>query len=304
MIDRDKHSQQLLERASQSFCDAAVPPGPSSELVASTADLLQSLETPPVRFRRKHASPVWSPFARYSGAAVAVTLMIMAAAWLVVIDRSAPVAFADFQERVSKVSSVQYVETRKANNGEPQQVSRIMILGRHLRRTEVQDADGNVEHVVILDAKNGKCVSLDPNQKRFVLLHSQITIDIESGTQTESKIEPDLTFDFYKHMREIPPEATRRLAERTIDGRKVIGFYSVQKRGSHTWTRTVWVDPQTKFPVRIEVSHRSTDRRAGPSDWVLTDFIFDQDLDRSKFSTDAPAGYTVETGEILGLEVP
>ena len=42
----------------------------------------------------------------------------------------------------------------------------------------------------------------------------------------------------------------------------------------------------------------------GPSDWVLTDFVFDEELDESLFSTEPPAGYTVETGKIIGIQRP
>ncbi|KKK69173.1 hypothetical protein LCGC14_2936700, partial [marine sediment metagenome] len=55
---------------------------------------------------------------------------------------------------------------------------------------------------------------------------------------------------------------------------------------------TVWVDPETKLPVEIELVHT----RQGQTIFLDEfEFEFDFELDPSAFSTDVPDGYEVET---------
>lgn len=61
-------------------------------------------------------------------------------------------------------------------------------------------------------------------------------------------------------------------------------------------TMSLWVDPQTKLPVRMEVEMIDPTPRIAHNKWVYTDFEWDPkvaDLEKL-FSTDPPAGYAVE----------
>ena len=182
------------------------------------------------------------------------------------------------------------------------------MLGRYLRRTEVLDANGQIQSVDIYNAKTGKKVRLIPKEKRFVSFGSQVTMDIDGGKETEAKIVPLPTADFYTAIREVPAEAMKRLPAKMLGDKQVVGFYWEQridkKKGEDTWKRTYWIDTKTKLPVRVEISHRSTDSRAGPSDWVQSDFVFGKELDESLFSTEPPEGYTAETQKIYGIRIP
>jgi outer membrane lipoprotein-sorting protein len=114
---------------------------------------------------------------------------------------------------------------------------------------------------------------------------------------SESKVAPAPEVDFYARMRDVPTESAEELPAREIEGTKVLGFRTVEKherpRGVDTWTRTYWVDAETKLPLQIETTVESTDPRHGQSRWIQSDIVFDEPLDESLFSTDPPEGYTV-----------
>ncbi len=313
----------FVEQALRTLRDAPPPEGPPADLLNATAARLRSLESPS-HAHPENRPPIVSPrfapsrLARYGGLMAACAAGIAFLTWIGLINHSATCAFADVQEQVRKVRSVKYVETRlkdkqpdaqgtvvESNAHHPR---RHLVLGRYLHRTEVLDADGQIESVNIFNAQTGKWLDLDPKAKRCQILANQVTLDSESGKRTETTIEASPKADIYTEIRKIPAEATTRLPAKTIGDKEVVGFVWEQKiektNGTDTWKRTYWVNPVTKLPVRVEISHRSTDERMGPSDWVLTDFVFDEDLDESLFSTEPPAGYTVETGTIIGIQRP
>jgi len=53
---------------------------------------------------------------------------------------------------------------------------------------------------------------------------------------------------------------------------------------------TVWVDPETKLPVEIELKHPTAKQTI-----FMDEFEFDFTLDESAFSTAVPEGYEVQT---------
>lgn len=216
--------------------------------------------------------------------------------WLMPAWPVANIAFADVKERVNETRSVMYVETRLFDGGTRKEISRITILGRYLQRTERDDG-----WTYIVDAKKGRVVALNEREKLFKALESQVTLSPKGRVVGEEKFKPALEVDFYDRMRKVPTEEAKRLPERRIDGKKVIGFFVEEKHGKDTWKRTFWVDPKTKLPVRIEISHRSTDSRIGASDWIVTDFVFDADVQPSLFSTEPPPGYRAETKKVYGI---
>jgi len=82
-------------------------------------------------------------------------------------------------------------------------------------------------------------------------------------------------------------ESTERLGTKKRDGKILHGFRHQPNKYSDF---TVWVDPETKLPVEIELVHT----QAGQTIF-LDDFEFDFELDASAFSTEIPDGYEVKT---------
>lgn len=241
------------------------------------------------------------------GIALAVSLAIVfGVVWSGVFDRHSRLAFADVQKKIETVRSVQFTETRKAESGRPAERSRVMISGRYRKRVEHFDEAGNLARISITDASSGKHVILDPAKKLFKVLTAQVSINMDSGERIEAGIKPTPEADFYSHFRDFKPDALHEPKRREINGQPALSFVQTKLQEyangeSSTFTRTVWVDKHTKKPVRIETSDRSTDKRLGPSDWVQEDFVFDEELDQSLFSTDPPEGYRVQTSKVFGI---
>lgn len=294
-------SPDVVEKGMACLRNASVPEGPSSQLMASTAARLSSLETS-ISLRAKRKELMFR-IVRYGSVAAAVTALLGTVVWILVVDRSASLVFAEVKNRVDRVQSVQYLETRETG-GKQDEPRRHTILGRYLTRTEVLRNDGTIECIDIQDAGNGMFVSIYPMRKEFVVIGSQVSIDMDGGNKTDEKLTSRPEVDFYRRMRDVPDEPNKRLPEKTLGSRKVVGFYFEERQGAATWKKTYWVDPKTKLPVRVEKSVSSRDPSVVPSHWVLSDFIFDQDLDASLFSTEPPEGYTVKTEKIMGIRMP
>jgi len=299
--------------------ETPAPSGPSPALLRSTAAALaeRSLDgTAPGRKPPRRASIA----ARLASGLLGTTL-IAAAVWLAVGPHSRGVAFADVQQKLAKTRTVRFLElrTNPVEKDKPKDADvietesdaeaprRHFVRGRFLKRVETLDDKGEIDWVSISDAKAGRHVILEPKEKKFALIETQVTIDLETGKTTEQKIEPAPNADYIELLSEVPPQATTKLPPRTLDGQEVIGFLwesqIEKKQGTDTWKRTYWVNARTKTIVRIEISHRSTDPRIGASDWVQTDFAFDQEMPDSLFSTEPPAGYTSEVQSIQGIRV-
>ena len=100
-------------------------------------------------------------------------------------------------------------------------------------------------------------------------------------------------------------ESLRQLTEGDAKpvGEKAIGTvqargYLVKKLG---FEMTIWVDPGTRLPVRIESSDRSFGKEIR---MALTDFEIDPVLDDALFSVEPPAGYALRKQEsaLVGMD--
>ena len=215
-------------------------------------------------------------------------------------------AFAEVQEQVGKTKSVQYIETRTNSlpNGQKLDgmIRRVKILGPYRMREELTETPGEVlsnrpytdSYVQIHDAKKGILVTLYPDRKSHEVVERILGITAD-GKVVESKPEPNPQIDFYAQIREVPSDKAVKLNDKFIGDKVVKGFQVETKRetaaGTDTLTKTYWVDPSTKLPVQIESSLRSTSPNRAESDWLRTDFIFDEPMDEALFSTDKPDGY-------------
>ena len=87
-----------------------------------------------------------------------------------------------------------------------------------------------------------------------------------------------------------PNAKVESLGEKEMDGRTVLGFrFRTGFQGM-----TVWADPETKFPSRIEAT------MVGPPETkvVMMNYEFNIELDESLFSIEIPEGYTVIEADV------
>jgi hypothetical protein len=101
-------------------------------------------------------------------------------------------------------------------------------------------------------------------------------------------------------LRTIPKDTVKRLADKNIAGKRALGFLVRLGEGRYRQEATVWVDPETRLPVRLEMAGKDDQGREARQ--VLDDILFDRPLDAALFSLTPPAGYKTQT---LGLaELP
>ncbi len=212
---------------------------------------------------------------------------------------------ADPAHDPSDSRTVQYTETRtnRLPDGRKIQglIRRVKVLGRYRQREEMQHTPGDQPesgdsstYVQIIDAKKGIHLTLWPDDKNYEYVKQILGIS-DKGEIVESKPEPQPQIDYYGRMRDVPVETATKLPDRYIDGKLAHGFELVKKveqsEGTDTWTRKYYLDPQTKLPVRIEISLRTNSPHRAESDWVKSDIVFDRPLDAKLFSTEPPDGY-------------
>ncbi len=241
-----------------------------------------------------------------AGAALAVVGLV--SVWFTPSRGTDGVAFAQMQRGVSRAKTAQYVLSRtvRLKDGKrvrviSQEKRKVRILGAHQMREEVEVIQpGRLgpkrdSWIYIQNMLTGKTISLDPDTKQYDASNLVLGIDPENSEVHEQQIKVAPEVDFYRKIREAPGEKAKKLPDRMIGGQVAAGFQIVERderpAGTNTWTGTYWIDPQTKLPLRIEFSRRSTDPTMADSDSTLTDFVFDAPLGEALFSTDPPPGY-------------
>ncbi len=210
------------------------------------------------------------------------------------------------QERIDAKRHLQVLKTLSEDGpnhfSKTEDVRRIRIKGKHLQRTDHLYPIGHIHNVQ--NATTGLDVSYHHETKQRSVYRKQVIINAETGETKEhhiKKIPP--TVDFFARFRSVPEDATEQLPKQQIEGTEAIGFRSVEKHKNGTWTRTYWVQPDSRLPVRIVTDFKSTREKLASSRWVQSDFVFDSEMSDALFSTDTPDGYTSEDAEITGLSL-
>lgn len=185
---------------------------------------------------------------------------------------------AALAEAVAKMNSARSVcfDAIVSSPGAPDQKISTAILGPHLRRDE---SSGGT--IAINDAQQGKWLMLEPQQKKAYVAANR----------------PRAQTDLYEEILHVDPAKAKQLPAKDINGHRCVGFVlrTVFKKHSsekteYVSTKTVWVDEETRLPVRIENVY-SSDKPYLNLQQVLTNFVFDKPLDESLFSLIPPEGY-------------
>ena len=212
--------------------------------------------------------------ASVAAAAAVLVLMVTLSPW----HRRPSLAFADVQEQIRTFRA--YACTRTTQyEGKPAHTARVMRLSRARRREIRPDGD-----VLVFD------LSQEPNRVLTLKIEQKAAIE-QTLSGTGSRSDPDL-LGLLGRMR---AQSAEQLGVREIDGRTAEGFHLPDKVNDFT----VWADPQTGLPIRIEVRQPEIPRTI-----VFGDFDFGVDFDESLFSTTAPPGYFVQKVATDGTTPP
>lgn len=183
---------------------------------------------------------------------------------------SAGAVFANVIEQVKAARTVTYT-MRIGDDTRPYKVS---LMEPGLSRTVLPGGT-----IAIQDHLKGKSVVLSPDSKEI------LTIDL-----TGPAIMDPITSQI-EHLRNFRGKPDADLGEKAIEGRTARGF----RFSEGGYNDVVWVDVETKLPVRME---NKTIMNAEPAKLiVMTDFVFDAPLDPALFTTTIPNGYKSQTLE-------
>jgi outer membrane lipoprotein-sorting protein len=211
-----------------------------------------------------------------------VTLKIAAAAlvaagglfYVVLVPRVEATAFAEAVQKLRNAHTLAYRTTTESPELKAPLALRFRFKEPSLLRVE---ADGGV--ITIIDGSQGKQLILDPAAKTALLLEGKA-----------AQAPPGPAANMTDRLRQLADADAKAVGEKAIGEVRALG-YVVKKLGTEM---TVWVDPGTRLPIRIE----SSERIAGKEMKVtLSDFQIDLDLDDALFRVAPPAGYALGKAE-------
>jgi outer membrane lipoprotein-sorting protein len=221
--------------------------------------------------------------------AAVVVVAAGVSALLISRDSAADVSFAEVQAKVRETHTVNCKVTRVTvptpKAGE--RSTRLLIRGPDLVRDEGPDGG-----YTITDYSLHKSISVDRANK--------------SARITEGINLP--TLNFYAMFRSIAADPTKTLPPREINGKKAVGFMvrppilegrSQQPSDPDTQV-AVWVDPQSRLPLRIEITSKEPGGVTVTE--AMSDIVFDGPIDGALFDMAPPKGYRVESFGVAELQ--
>jgi outer membrane lipoprotein-sorting protein len=182
-------------------------------------------------------------------------------------------AFAEVIRPILNARTAVFKVTIKVEGGPTQTGEGMFMEPGRLRQAKPEGT------VVVTNLQQGRMVVLIPGQKRAIV-YEMLNIPEDPG-------DLNIFLEIRRRIleaKETEEESVEFLGESEIEGRNAIGYH-VEKPGVDI---TVWADAETKVPIRLE-------NTMGPTTYVISDIVFDIELDESQFSVQIPEGYTVHT---------
>jgi hypothetical protein len=218
-------------------------------------------------FRALRSIIMKSPITKIAAAAA---IIIAVSVGIHFLGDGTSVAWSQVVEQIS--SHTKYKCRQRVIREQGPQVPTMQVYHLNLQQRRQEVEDGSV-HIIDMRGENAITVELYPDQKKAI-----VTTLLGFGP----KQDPDL-IEMVKRYEQESPE---RIGTKKVNGKTLQGFRHKPNQYNEF---TVWVDPDTKLPVEIEINHPTVGQTI-----LLDEFEFDFDLDESAFSTDVPEGYEVE----------
>jgi outer membrane lipoprotein-sorting protein len=214
------------------------------------------------------------PVSRY----VAAASVLAALAWFLAPGSSAAAAYSKLVKAVVSAKSARF-QAEITVEGQVKQDAQVAFLAPARYRMTF----GNM--VSISDFENAKMLTLMPAQKRAVIFNLK---NVANDPSTRD------VFGHFERLRQLLRDARdsayEQLGEETIDGRKAIGF----RLDTPISTLTMWGDPKTGDPIRIESVYSGVPRTVV----VFSRFEMNPKLDAEQFAATVPAGYQAQSFDI------
>ncbi|MFI5454350.1 MAG: outer membrane lipoprotein carrier protein LolA [Isosphaerales bacterium] len=227
---------------------------------------------------------------------IAAGVLIVAGVATLLVPRqsAANVTFAEVQATVERTQTMTCTITNKTTPSAETKDEPYRLLIRGPKLVRVEQADGGY---TITDFGRRKAVLIDPAHK---------TVRILGGLAVPGNAS---ALNFYELFRSSAANPIKTLPSREIGGKKAIGFVvrgPILKGDPHQPKEpepeiTVWVDPETKLPVRIETTGRSVKEGVTFSQ-VISNIVFDRPIAAALFDLTPPAGYRVDSSGVAQLQ--
>jgi len=218
-----------------------------------------------------------SPITKSAAAAVIIIAVVMGIHFLG--GPTEGVAWADVVRPIltarTVVFSIIMVEGENVPN------ARVMNMGTQRVRNEILSPDGKtVQAIAIVDYDTSQMLTMVPKKKTAALINLKDFPEKPENVLEEMR-------NIITELQNDPNVSVEPLGEKEIDGQIAKGFRAAGPDGE----LTVWADPQTALPIRMEQKWRQMQ-------FVCTDFEFNVEMDESLFSMEIPEGYSTLTGEL------
>jgi outer membrane lipoprotein-sorting protein len=212
--------------------------------------------------------------------------------WIVIGGGSPNIAFAEVAKALENLRTATFdetLETKDPTDGKTRTSSAKTLFLAPRQRCEMSmstdSAKDKSSSIMIMDCQTGNGLSLVPEQKVAITFDGS-KIKKPAGTPS----------NMFEMVRQLVREGSsglggkaEPLGKKEIDGRAVVGF----RTHNNMVDMTLWADPQTARPVRIELNMPGYDVHS-----VMSNFRYDMELDPSLFSLEPPAGYTVQNMDL------
>ena len=180
------------------------------------------------------------------------------------------VAWSEVVEQMNNYTKYK-CRQRFVRNGRHMPATIVYHANLSLRRQEVENGE---IHIIDMRETDAITVELYPDKKKAI-----VTKLLGFGPKKDLNI-----IEMVKRFEQV---STERLGTKEVVGKTLQGFRHVPDKYNDY---TVWVDPETKLPVEIELIHTQRGQTI-----ILDEFEYNFELAEDAFSTEVPAGYEIET---------
>lgn len=221
---------------------------------------------------------LWRPIMQSKLTKIAAVLVIVLLSVLAldVFDSTTSVTWADV---IYPLMTSQSIVCDVVASSPSMSWSMKVMIDNQWMRYEMEAPQG--APTMIFSQEHWQLLSLLPGQKQAVL------IDLSKYPDKRPEDLVESIRNVIEELQNDPNATIEQLANTVVDGRDVIVF----KANNECDETTVWADPETLLPVRLELIQN--DMRT-----VCTNFQFDIELDPSLFSQEIPAGYSTASVQL------
>jgi outer membrane lipoprotein-sorting protein len=252
-----------------------------TQMLAAYAERQASAKSTPVWKRTyQHGRAIMQrPIPRLVAMSVPCVLLLLG--WIFLREeKSAAAAFHTFANTLVTAKTARF-DMEATITGQPQ----VKVKALYQAPARYRQIVGDI--VSISDMQAGKMVTLNPAKKTAVVVILKGLADADKQGS-----ENDL-FGRLRNLLASQDQSDKKyqvLGEKEIGGRRAVGF----RLDSPMAMVTLWGDPETGLPVRIDTVMSGAPR----IEVTMSEFEIDVDLEVSLFDTTPPAGYQVQTFEM------